>query len=818
MQQVYRGLLVCFLAAFTYAAIGQTSFGLSGKLLAEDFNPLYNASVYVAKFSTGTFTDSVGEFTLSLKPGLNEVSFSYIGYRPIVLNLFMSHDTIIELQMKNDLQMNDVVIVDKAKLRSADHDASGTITLRKENFLSVPALLGENDPMRAVQMQPGVQSGNEGATGIFVRGGSPDQNLILIDGTPVLNPSHIYGFVSVFNGDAIDKLDVYKDSSPARFGGRLGSVMDVEMDPGNANRFEGSVSIGVITSRFHLEGPLDKKHTTTFSLSVRGCYVGLFTGPISEHQYKASGYSGSIGYYFDDVNFKVAHKFSDKDQLEFSYFSNNDFYAFGRQTNSDNNSKSNEIKTSNYTSQAIDWSNYVTSLSWRHKFNERWNIKTSVNFSDYNFTSTTQSNWDEQYISYKDEYRDFNTTQLKSYVAELSIKSDVEFRPDHMQVFRMGAEAMGMQFETGKGQADFLSGYNKFTNSSTPAYSKFARAEQGIAYFEDNIQPNEKWLINCGFHMNDYNVQGKNFFTFLPRANITFSPVKNFSLRASVSGVSQNLHLLTTSSTDILSDNWVPALSSAPPETGWNYSGGVIQKLPLNFEWSVDGFYRSMKNLINYAEGADYSFLNSPWDQQIVTKGIGRAYGLETYVARSFGRVTGSVAYTLAWSDRKFDGLNNGNWFEYKYDRRHDIAVQLNFKVNKHIELGSAWVYGSGTMVTLPVQYYNSWNAISYYNSNVQNGNPAPQTGEELPVYTAKNGYRLPSYQHLDFSFIYKFKVKKLEHVLNVSIYNAYNHFNVFAVYGSYSVDANGNTIIVYKKLSLFPVLPSFSYTLKFGV
>ena len=818
MQQVYRGLFFFLLISYSAVAFSQTAYKLKGKLLAEDFNPLYNASVYVAKFSTGTFTDSLGEFTLSLKPGLNEISFSYIGYRPIIINLFMSSDTVIELKMKTDLQMNDVVIVDKAKMRSADHDASGTITLRKENFLSVPALLGENDPMRAVQMQPGIQSGNEGATGIFVRGGSPDQNLILIDGTPVINPSHIYGFVSVFNGDAIDKLDVFKDSYPARFGGRLGSVMDVEMDPGNANRLQGSVSIGFITSRFHLEGPLDVKHNTTFSLSVRGCYVGLYTGPISEHQYKASGYSGSIAYYFDDVNLKIAHRFSDKDQIEFSYFSNNDFYSFGRQTRSDNYSKSNQIQTSDYSSQDIDWSNYVSSLTWRHKFNERWSIKTAANFSDYNFVSTTQSNWDAKYISYNGEYRDFNTTQLKSYVGEIALKTDIEFKPDHMQVFRMGAEAMGLQFETGKGQSSVESGYNKFTFSSSPSFSKYARAAQGIVYFEDNIVPSEKWLINCGFHVNDYNVQGKNFFTFLPRANVTFSPVKNYSLRASVSGVSQNLHLLTTSSTDILSDNWVPALASAPPESGWNYSAGMIQKLPLNFEWSVDGFYRSMRNLINYAEGANYSFLNSAWDKQIVNNGLGRAYGLEVYVARSFGRVTGSVAYTLAWSDRKFAGLNNGDWFAYKYDRRHDVAVQLNFLVNKHIELGAAWVYGSGTMVTLPLQYYNSWNAVNYYNYTVQNGNPAPQSGEQLPIYTVKNGYRLPSYQHLDFSFIYKLKVKKLEHLFNVSIYNAYNHFNVFAVYGSYSVDVNGNTIVVYKKLSLFPVLPSFSYTLKFGL
>jgi outer membrane receptor for ferrienterochelin and colicin len=811
-------LLLFAVVFFALSGHAQSTFRLSGKLLAEDFNPLYNASVYLAKFSTGTFTDSAGEFTLNLKPGANEISFSYIGYRAITVNLFMARDTAIEVQMKADLQMTEVVIVDKAKLRSADHDESGTITLRKENFLAVPALLGENDPIRAVQMQPGVQSGNEGASGIFVRGGSPDQNLILLDGTPVFNPSHIYGFVSVFNGDAIDKLDVYTDAYPARFGSRLGSVMDIDVDPGNANRIQGSASIGVITSRVHLEGPLDKKHATTFAVSVRGCYVGLFTGPISEQQYKAAGYNGDIGYYFDDINIKVAHQFSAKDRIEWSYFSNNDFYNFTRQNSSSSNATTDVIKETDMTSQTLTWGNYVSSLVWKHTFNDRWSMKTSLAFSDYNNLSKTQSDYEENYITYGYDYKDDYGTSLLSFIEQLSLKSDVAYKAGALQTFRMGAELTGMNFQTGKGDDTELYGVNKYTTQQSPSDNLFVRSIQSVAYFEDDIRPTDNWQLNCGFHANQYTVPGKTFVTFLPRVNAAFSPVKNFTIRASVSGTSQNLHLLTTLSTDILSDNYVPAIASAPPETGWNYSGGVIQKLPLNFEWSVDGFYRSMTNLIDYKSGADYSFLNSSWNQQIATGGKGKAYGLETYVARNFGRLTGSIAYTLAWSDRKFTDLNNGDWYPYKYDRRHDVAAQLNFLVNKHIELGSVWVYGSGNMVTLPVQYYNSWNAVSSYNGGVQAGYPNPQQGEELPVYTGKNGYRLPSYQHLDLSFIYKMKVKKLEHLFNVSIYNVYDHFNVFAVYQSSGIDASGNSVTSYKMLSLFPILPSFSYTVKFGV
>ncbi len=808
-QRVIIYLFLVFNSTFLFS---QSTIRLSGKILGEDFSPLENATIYIAQFSTGTSTDSLGEFHLNLKSGWNEIAFSYIGYKTETVRLYLSKDTLIELRMKSDLQLSEVIIADKKRLKAADHDEGGLITLRKENFLSLPALLGENDPMRAVQMQPGIQSGNEGSRGIFVRGGSPDQNLMLLDGTPVYNPAHIYGFISVFNGDAIEQIDIYKDHYPSRFGGRLGSVMDIKTDGGNTRNLRGSVSVGLVASRFHLDGPLSKSRKTTFSLSARVCYIGLYTSPISKRQYKASGYDGDIGYYFADANIKLVHRFSDKDRMELSFFTNSDFYSFKKQNNS---TDSLNAFTSEFVQQ-VNWSNYVSSAKWIHTFNDKWEMKHTVAFSSYRITPRQRDHYYHSPSGNWAEYKNYYDASNTSLIHDISYRGDVKFSFNKLQTFRAGAEVKGLLFETGKGEEKTENTYRG--KSDTSFNGIWTRTIEASLYMEDEIRPDEHWLLNGGFHLRSYVMKGKPYVFFLPRGHVVYSPVKNFSLRSSVSGLSQNLHLLTTSSADVLNDYWVPATQNALPETGWNFSFGMMQKLPLNFEWSIDGFYRIMNNLIDYKEGAAYTSAGDDWEKQVAMSGTGRAYGVEVYAARSYGQVTGSVAYTLAWSQRKFDALNDGKYYPYKFDRRHNIALQVNYLISKHFEVGLAWVYGSGNMFTLPLQSYNSWNAVFYRDIYVQNGYTAPQSGEQISVYTGKNNYRLPPFHHLDLSFTYKKKVKRLEHLFNFSVYNVYNRYNIFSVYTDYRSSPDGTFSLVFKQLSLFPVLPSVSYTIKFGV
>ncbi len=789
----------------------QQTFKVSGKIIADDLSSLSNASVYLSQFSTGTFTDSTGKFDLKVKEGWNEISFSYIGFNTQKINLFITRDTSIQIKLLTNLQLGEVTIVDQKQLLQALHDANGTIGLTRENFNSLPAFLGENDPIRAVQMQPGVQSGGEGSRGIFVRGGSPDQNLMLVDGAPVYNPSHVYGFISVFNGDAIERLDVYKDRYPARFGGRLCSVMDIKMEEGNREKVRGSFSLGLVTSRFHLDGPLTKKKNTTFSVSLRGCYVGLYSSPISKRQYAKSGYNGNIYYYFGDANAKLVHHFSDKIQLQFNFFTNNDFYSFTR------NNKSSTVRYSEEQSlkQNVSWANYVGSAALLVEINDQWKMSQRFSFSRYSISNVNNSSYQQiVYSNNNSEYHSFFESNNLSYINDISWRGDVEYNTNN-QTLMTGAGLTGVYFETGKGKSK--SDNSLGGNAERELKNPLVKSLDAFLYSEDEYHPNERWLLNGGFHARVYTVQGKTFVSFLPRVNFTYNPVAKFFLRASASGLSQNLHLLATASSNILNDYWVPATKKARPENGWNFSGGMMHKLPLNFEWSIDGFYRIMNNVIEYKSGSQQASVNSPWEDQIITGGKGRSYGVEFYVARTKGRVTGSVAYTLAWSDRQFASLNDGKHYPYKYDRRHNLAVQLVVYVGKHIELGTSWVYGSGNRFTLMLQGYQSYNSVSYHDYEVSQGYTNLGAGERISVFDGRNNYRLPAYHHLDISFTYRKRKKNLDHVFNMSIYNVYNRFNQFSVYSDYRTNSDGSRSMVFKQLSLFPVLPSFSYTIKFS-
>ncbi|HLP20437.1 MAG TPA: TonB-dependent receptor plug domain-containing protein, partial [Chitinophagales bacterium] len=667
--------------------------------------------------------------------------------------------------------------------------------------------LGESDPMRALQMQPGVQSGNEGARGIFIRGGSPDQTLMLLDGAPVYNPAHIYGFISVFNGDAIDKMSVYKDRYPARFGGRLCSVIDIGVDDGDTGKLNGTFSLGLVTSRININGPIGKKKKTTFAVSARGCYVGLYTGPISKRQYKATGFDGRIAYYFGDVNAKLVHRFNNKTKLALNFFTNNDYYSFKRGFESGNA----QYTEKGLTQHDIQWANYVASAALVHVFDQAWQMKQHFSFSRYQIVNDDHD--DYQQTSSLGAMYSYSNSTTQSYINDFTWQEDATYQTTQ-QTFMMGAGVTTRMFETGKGQFSYNTSYgDSMVNKLDGTLIKSLEA---FVYAEDEYHPDEHWLINGGFHVRVYVVDKKAFASLLPRVNVLYNPAGKFYLRASASGLSQNIHLLATSSSNILNDYWVPATQKVKPENGWNFSAGMTQKLPLNFEWSIDGFYRIMNNVVEYKDGASQN-LYTPWEDQVIGGGKGRSYGTEVYVARTKGKITGSVSYTLSWSERKFASLSNNEYFPYKYDRRHNLAAQLTFLVGRHFELGAAYVYGSGNMFSIPGQSYHTFGVLSAYDYWLSQGQNSAYTNDLIGIYPGRNNARLPSYQHLDLSFTYRKQVKRLQHAFNFSVYNVYNHYNIFAVYSDYRTNDDGSRSLVYKKLSLFPILPSVSYTVKFS-
>ncbi len=820
MRRISRYLIAVLGAVLPFLNLqAQESVILSGKVIAEDGKPLSNIAVQIARLSVGSYADSTGKFAIIIPKGEHEVSFSYLGYETQTLHLPISRDTFIEVMMKTSV-MPEVAISDTRKARTAEHDESGVIMMNKESFSLLPAFLGESDPIRAAQMQPGIQSGNEGSRGIFVRGGSPDQNLMLLDGIPVYNPSHIYGFISVFNGDAIECIDIFKDKYPARFGGRLCSVMDIKADDGNGEKLQGIVSLGLITSRLHLNGPLTKKKQTTFSFSARACYVGLYTSPISKLQLESSGYKGDISYYFGDLNIKVSHRFNGKSKLELNFFTNRDYYSFEKISES----TSDWYEIHGTYINDVDWSNEVASITWLNDINEKWEFTTEIGFSRYNLNG-----------AYTDKYGSFQTmsgdtnyyksifTETQSFIYNTGWSGEAACMYAKHKV-RIGAGANLLVYEMGRGMSSVRSyDYSHSYSHEAPDSNDLVKPGEAFIYTEDEFKAHEKLTIGYGLHGRAYFPKGKTFFSILPRVNAAFNPIAKFYIRFSASGLSQNLHLLTSVNEDILSDYWVPATAKAKPEKGWNFSAGVIQKLPRHFEWSVDGFYRIMNNLIEFKLDDEFSndesssLIDIPWEERVVTGGEGKAYGAEFYFSRTSGKITGSAAYTLAWSNRQFDELNRGEYFPYKYDRRHNIAMQVNWLAEKHFEIGVAWVYGSGSAYTLATQSYHSWNAVAWYNELVRNGIYNSGYNEAVNVYSGRNNARLPPFHHLDLSFTYRKQTKNIEHAFNLSVYNIYNRFNVFSIYKEWQTEPDGSVTATYRQLSLFPILPSLTYSLKFS-
>ncbi|HEY0262520.1 MAG TPA: TonB-dependent receptor plug domain-containing protein [Chitinophagales bacterium] len=794
-----------------FSVNGQSVFQVSGKIV---LNGRFSADEKITVSlldSEPLMLDSTGFFNIEIPQGLNQILISKDAIPVKSIQLFITRDTTINIELKNEKLLKEVAIIDSKPATLPVHELSGNITLSKENIYSLPAMLGENDPVRAIQMQPGVQSGNEGARGVFIRGGSPDQTLMLIDGAAVYNASHIYGFLSVFNADAVNQATIYKDNYPARFGGRLGSVIDINTADGDTN-LRGSFSLGIITSRFHLEGPFDAKKKTTFSLSLRGCYAGLFTSPISAKQLKSAGQSGDIAYYFGDVNAKIVHRFSEKTKLEVSFFTNSDFYSFKQESNSSDEFQ----KTENLLHQNLYWSNYVTSVSLVHTLSKQWTMKHSISHSYYQLTSDETNNQSQSYANYPNEdYYSKIHSQVKSYINDITWREEARFTTQK-QTFRTGAGATFSTYETGKNTTTTDNNYQGQLLYKLPG--ELIHSYDVFMYAEDEYRPHERWIINGGVHARIYTVQQKTFVNVNPRLNVVYNPVKQVYLRVSASGSSQNLHLLASSSANILNDYWVPATALAKPEQGWNFSSGIMQKLPFGFEWSIDGFYRIMQNVIEYKDGTSTTSAYKDWETQIATGGVGRAYGTEVYFARSKGRITGSVAYTLAWSERKFKELNNGEYYPYKYDRRHNLAAQIAVHITRNFEIGLAYVYGSGNRFSVPeISYHSFGSIVNTYVYGLQNGYPNPPQGNLIDVFSQKNNARLPSYQHLDLSFTYRKRVKKLEHSFNLSIYNIYNHFNVFMVYSQYSANPNGTQTVSFKKVGLLPITPSISYTIQFS-
>ncbi|MEA3317492.1 MAG: TonB-dependent receptor, partial [Bacteroidota bacterium] len=761
-------LLVLILQFFVYNSFAQ-KYTISGFISdSETGEQLIGASIYNSENLTkGTITNAYGFYSLTLENPKAEVIVSYVGYKPKAYKLNLTNNQSIDFQLTPNLELEEVIVT--AKRNNVQSTQMSVVDVPIKAIKAMPVLLGEVDVLKTIQMLPGVQSGTEGTSGIYVRGGGPDQNLILLDGVPVYNVNHLFGFFSVFNADAINDVTLIKGGFPARYGGRLSSVLDIRMKEGNMKEFKGEASIGIISSKLTIEGPI-KKDTTAYILSLRRTYIDILSAPIMSAVSKSNNDFDKFwaGYFFHDINAKINHKFSSKDRLYLSVYGGKD-KAYSKI----------EEKGSNYENKLdfdLHWGNLTTALRWNHIFSPQLFANTTLTYSKYRFVTETKDEY--HYSDGDNSSNDKFEIKYLSGINDIAAKIDFDYLPNPYHKIKFGVNVIYHTFEPGVTAFSVSDDYLE-ENIDTTFGSKDLYSQEYVAYVEDEIKIGRKLKVNFGGHFSGYNVRDTFFYSFQPRVSARFLISNNWSIKAAYSKMQQSLHFLTNSTIGLPTDLWLPATDKIKPQMSTQYAVGTNISLNKQIDLSIEGFYKEMDNLIEYKEGASFfggsddgSLIGQVWEDKVEI-GSGLAYGCEILLKKDIGKLSGWIGYTLSWTNRQFENISFGEEFPYRYDRRHDISLVLSYKFNDRIDAGLTWVYGTGNAVTLAQERYIAV-------SNIDNVNSGYIT--TIDNYGKRNNFRMPAYHRLDVGVNFSKQKKRGVRTWSVSVYNAYNRKNPFFV------------------------------------
>lgn len=790
----FRKAFLTFLFVFTFLIelFSQSSqrYTVSGYVKEQKSGELLpGISVTVVNKPLGTATNTYGFFSITLDASQDSLilEFQSIGYLSVKKSVLLKSNIALEILMPTEQESLKEVIVEAGKVSHTSEDPQmSKIDIPISNIKDIPALLGEKDVLKVMQLMPGVQKGSEGNSGIYVRGGGPDQNLIILDDAPVYNAFHLFGFFSLFNGDALKSVELTKGGFPARYGGRLSSVIDMNMKDGNKQKFGGSAGIGLISSRLMLEGPI-VKNKSSFLISGRRTYIDILTRPLMPKD--ASG-----GYYFYDLNAKANYEFNNKNKLYLSgYFGKDKFFA-----------KDNSFgETSEF---GLQWGNATGTLRWNHQFNEKIFANTSLIFSNYKF---------EIYSEAKGKSENFRLS-YSSGIRDFGLKYDLDYLPNPMHSIKAG----------------FISTYHRFTPSALvlTGTSDFEfknkvnvleSVESGL-YLQDHFRPNPKLNILGGIRLSNFITTDKVYTFPEPRISGSYLLAKDFSFKASYALMNQYIHLLSNTGVGLPTDLWVPSTKNVAPQRSNQIAAGFARDfLGRNFSVSLEGYYKTMNNAIGYKEGASFLLLENPetqtrtsWENNI-TRGKAWSYGAELLVQRKFGKLTGWIGYTLSWTQFQFDSLNFGKKFYARYDRRHDISLVGIYKPNDKITLSFTWVYGTGNAITLPRSEYTATPHSGVPNNSSFNSG-FDFNSRSVYDYGPKNSFRMAAFHRLDIGIQFHKELKwGGRRTWELSVYNAYSRMNPYFYFLS-SEERNGFTEGVLKQISLFPFIPSISYNIKF--
>jgi len=752
---------------------------------------LIGVNVVDRAMSIGVTSNAYGFFSIKVNSGDVNLEFSYLGYKTKYLSLKLEKDTVCTVKLEEEsFQVKGAVVSSFKKKNDITQMSMERIPVSK--LTQIPVIFGESDILKVIQLLPGVQGGTEGSSGIFVRGGEEDQNLFLLDDVPIYNCSHLFGFFSVFNPSTIKSVELYKGGFPARYGGRLSSVVDARTNDGNFNKLKGDFSIGAISSSFELDGPI-KKGKTSFLISGRRTYLDILAAPFIRASNNNSDEDVKSGYFFYDLNAKLTHKLSNFDRIYLSaylgrdkmYYNDNEKYTTPTYSSRDKDNMN------------IHWGNVVSALRWNHIFKENMFANTTLTYSNYRFVTDYSSSTDV-----KDNSSSYSQNYFSS-IQDFSGKMDFYYYPSTVHSIRFGIGYTRHMFKPG------VSYQKSSDQSSDESYSsRTPKNNIGVnevfAYLEDDIKVTSSTNVNFGIRYSGIYVQNKFYKNLQPRVSVKQKISDDLSLKASYSKMVQYVHLLSSSA--ILSmptDLWVPVTKRLSPPISNQVALGLDMALSKDLSLTVEGYYKKMQHLIEYKEGASFmSTISNTWDDKVVV-GDGESYGVEFNLEKQAGNTTGWISYTLSKSERTFDDLNFGKTFPANNDRRHNINIVITHKFSEKFDIGATWVYNSGNHVTLQAYEYPS------YSDNDNYGYVVKETG-------GKNSYKMGDYHRLDLSANFHKKKKHGLRTWNISIYNVYNRMNPFVLSWDEKFTNNNESYLQLEQFSLFSIIPTITYSFKF--
>jgi hypothetical protein len=766
LMRIIPSVAVALFVSFNIAAQDYT---LSGYMRDDSTGEeLLFATVSVDGTTQGASTNLYGFYSLTLPAGSYEINYSYVGYATQILTINLTTDIAQDVELGlGSATLEEVVIVSESEDENITNNEISVVNLDVKDIKKIPVIFGEQDILKTLQLQPGVSASSEGSSGFFVRGGDADQNLILLDEAPVYNASHLLGFFSVFNSDALKDVKLYKGGIPAQYGGRASSVMDVRMRNGNMKKWEGSGGIGLISSRLTVEGPIVKDKGSII-ISGRRTYADIVAGPLIND-------FDDFSLYFYDLNFKANYKLTDNDRVYVSGYLGRDALgtdAFG-----------------------FDWGNRTFTARWNHIFSSKLFSNTSYIYSEYDYGFDVASGG-----------LDIN---LSSGIYDHNLKQDYNFYANPKNEITFGWQGIYHQFQPSTFRFD----------GDVQSSAQEQDALEGGVYIANQQKVTDKLQLNYGLRLSTFsNIGGytekafdnndevisettyadgefyNNYFNLEPRLSATYVLNGTSSLKASYNRNAQYLHLLSNSTSGSPTDLWIPSSTLVKPTLSDQVALGYFKNLKNNqYKLSVEGYYKTMQNAVDYEDGAEV-FGNADIEAELVF-GQGRAFGAEFLVEKTKGKFTGWGSYTLSKSERQFDDISDGDWFSARQDRTHDISLVGVYDITDKISFSGSWVYSTGDAVTFPSGKYTI-------------------DGNQVNLYTSRNGDRMPDYHRLDLGVTIILKTNKLESSdLNISVYNAYNRKNAYSI----DFDENATTgASEATRLALFGMVPSVTWNFKF--